>query len=348
MGDMKARIALVLLFVALPLCASAYTLEELVQMLGGGPPPWESARSVDVKKDLMRALGYEIPEEEDRDADQEEDAGPYADEQLEDATSGALDFAEMFERLREMLKQLDFLRGKAVDPDSETEDEEDTEDETPDETEEDVEDEEEPEEDEQQEEEEEIVEPSCELASTPESIIVGDDATLSWTTQNASSAVLVTFGEVSLTGTRTVSPNETAEYILRVKGATGEGECTVEVAVEEVAEPSLELSVDPDIVGSGETSTISWSAENVFACSLTGGGFSEEALSGSRQTGELSEDTTFTLTCVSRTGPAEEEVTVVVEEEQASGPLRSLASAAPSLASFRERVQAFFSALIGL
>ena len=81
MGDMKARIALVLLFVALPLCASAYTLEELVQMLGGGPPPWESARSVDVKKDLMRALGYEIPEEEDRDADQEEDAGPYADEQ---------------------------------------------------------------------------------------------------------------------------------------------------------------------------------------------------------------------------------------------------------------------------
>jgi len=348
MGDMKARIALVLLFVALPLCASAYTLEELVQMLGGGPPPWESARSVDVKKDLMRALGYETPEEEDRDADQEEDAGPYADEQLEDATSGALDFAEMFERLREMLKQLDFLRGKAVDPDSETEDEEDTEDETPDETEEDVEDEEEPEEDEQQEEEEEIVEPSCELASTPESIIVGDDATLSWTTQNASSAVLVTFGEVSLTGTRTVSPNETAEYILRVKGATGEGECTVEVAVEEVAEPSLELSVDPDIVGSGETSTISWSAENVFACSLTGGGFSEEALSGSRQTGELSEDTTFTLTCVSRTGPAEEEVTVVVEEEQASGPLRSLASAAPSLASFRERVQAFFSALIGL
>ena len=348
MGDMKARIALALLFVALPLCASAYTLEELVQMLGGGPPPWEPARSVDVKKDLMRALGYETPEEEDRDADQEEDAGPYADEQLEDATSGALDFAEMFERLREMLKQLDFLRGKAVDPDSETEDEEDTEDETPDETEEDVEDEEEPEEDEQQEEEEEIVEPSCELASTPESIIVGDDATLSWTTQNASSAVLVTFGEVSLTGTRTVSPNETAEYILRVKGATGEGECTVEVAVEEVAEPSLELSVDPDIVGSGETSTISWSAENVFACSLTGGGFSEEALSGSRQTGELSEDTTFTLTCVSRTGPAEEEVTVVVEEEQASGPLRSLASAAPSLASFRERVQAFFSALIGL
>ena len=348
MGDMKARIALALLFVALPLCASAYTLEELVQMLGGGPPPWEPARSVDVKKDLMRALGYETPEEEDRDADQEEDAGPYADEQLEEATSGALDFAEMFERLREMLKQLDFLRGKAVDPDSETEDEEDTEDETPDETEEDVEDEEEPEEDEQQEEEEEIVEPSCELASTPESIIVGDDATLSWTTQNASSAVLVTFGEVSLTGTRTVSPNETAEYILRVKGATGEGECTVEVAVEEVAEPSLELSVDPDIVGSGETSTISWSAENVFACSLTGGGFSEEALSGSRQTGELSEDTTFTLTCVSRTGPAEEEVTVVVEEEQASGPLRSLASAAPSLASFRERVQAFFSALIGL
>ena len=345
---MKARIALVLLFVALPLCASAYTLEELVQMLGGGPPPWESARSVDVKKDLMRALGYETPEEEDRDADQEEDAGPYADEQLEDATSGALDFAEMFERLREMLKQLDFLRGKAVDPDSETEDEEDTEDETPDETEEDVEDEEEPEEDEQQEEEEEIVEPSCELASTPESIIVGDDATLSWTTQNASSAVLVTFGEVSLTGTRTVSPNETAEYILRVKGATGEGECTVEVAVEEVAEPSLELSVDPDIVGSGETSTISWSAENVFACSLTGGGFSEEALSGSRQTGELSEDTTFTLTCVSRTGPAEEEVTVVVEEEQASGPLRSLASAAPSFTSFSERVLALLGALIGL
>src|SRR3989344_3318265 len=356
MGDMKARIALALLFVALPLGASAYTLEELVQMLGGGPPPWEPARSVEVKKDLLHALGFEETEEEEMDASggdtgpEEDDTGPYADEQLEDATSGGLDFAEMFERLREMLKQLDFLRGKAEGPDSEAEEEEDAEDETSDETEEDVEDEEEPEDEEEQEEEEEEeedVEPSCELASTPESIIAGDDATLSWTTQNASSAVLFTFGEVPLTGTRTVSPNETAEYILRVKGATGEGECTVEVAVEEVAEPSLELSVDPDIVGSGETSTISWSAENVFACSLTGGGFSEEALSGSRQTGELSEDTTFTLTCVSRTGPAEEEVTVVVEEEQASGPLRSLASAAPSLASFRERVQAFFSALIG-
>ena len=86
----------------------------------------------------------------------------------------------------------------------------------------------------------------------------------------------------------------------------------------------------------------------MFACSLTGGGFSEEALSGSKQTGELSEDTTFTLTCVSRTGPAEEEVTVVVEEEQASGPLRSLASAAPSFTSFSERVLALLGALIGL
>src|SRR3989344_8401861 len=197
MGDMKARIALALLFVALPLGASAYTLEELVQMLGGGPPPWEPARSVEVKKDLLHALGFEETEEEEMDASggdtgpEEDDTGPYADEQLEDATSGGLDFAEMFERLREMLKQLDFLRGKAEGPDSEAEEEEDAEDETSDETEEDVEDEEVPEdeeeedeeqEEEEEEEEEEIVEPSCELASTPESIIVGDDATLSWTT----------------------------------------------------------------------------------------------------------------------------------------------------------------------
>src|SRR3989344_7988428 len=317
MGDMKARIALALLFVALPLGASAYTLEELVQMLGGGPPPWEPARSVEVKKDLLHALGFEETEEEEMDASggdtgpEEDDTGPYADEQLEDATSGALDFAEMFERLREMRKQLDFLRGKAVDPDSEMEDEEDTEDETPDETEEDVEDEEEPEEDEEEdeeqeeeeeEEEEEIVEPSCELASTPESIIVGDDATLSWTTQNASSAVLVTFGEVSLTGTRTVSPNETAEYILRVKGATGEGECTVEVGVEEVPEPVLELRAEPDIVLKGESSTITWLAENVAACELTGRGIAAEGTSGSSSTGPLEEETTYTLKCASRMG----------------------------------------------
>jgi len=187
---------------------------------------------------------------------------------------------------------------------------------------------------------------SCETSVSPESITAGDDATLSWTTKNAVNAAWIGIGKVDLNGSVVVRPNEPAEFTLRITGSDGAvEECVIYVDVVEVAEPEITLSAEPEDIVKGKSSTISWGAENVASCSLTGPGVAVEKTSGSVSTGPLTKDTTYTLTCKSRAGERVETVTVYVYDSLTS---RAFGTAYGLAASAAAAYFSWFEALLAL
>lgn len=76
--------------------------------------------------------------------------------------------------------------------------------------------------------------------------------------------------------------------------------------------PTVSLVANPSSVNSGNSSTLSWSATNVTACSAGGGWSGTKGLSGSESTGNLSASSTFSLTCTGAGGSATQSVTVAV------------------------------------
>ena len=162
--------------------------------------------------------------------------------------------------------------------------------------------------------------PSCETSVSPETITAGDEATLQWTTTNATSAAWVGIGKVDLSGSLVVRPNEFAEYVLKIIGMNGEQEeCVQYIDVYEVPEPFLEISATPEDVEKGGSSTITWSATDVAHCELVGKGVAVSEVEGSVDTPPLTSDTTYTLTCKSVLGERSEEVTIYIIDEDLYG-----------------------------
>ncbi len=67
------------------------------------------------------------------------------------------------------------------------------------------------------------------------------------------------------------------------------------------SDPAVQLDASDDVVGSGESVQLSWSAANVDECTASGGWSGARGTQGSTVVGPISEHTTFSLTC---SGPA--------------------------------------------
>jgi hypothetical protein len=63
------------------------------------------------------------------------------------------------------------------------------------------------------------------------------------------------------------------------------------------AEPSVTLSASDSVVGSGQSTTLTWRGEHVTSCTASGGWSGTRAVSGSVSVGPIDQSTTFTLTC---------------------------------------------------
>lgn len=75
--------------------------------------------------------------------------------------------------------------------------------------------------------------PTCALAVSPATITEGENATLSWTSTDASDVIIdQDVGEVPATGETTVSPTETTTYTGTFTGSGGEVSCETTVTVE--------------------------------------------------------------------------------------------------------------------
>jgi hypothetical protein len=81
---------------------------------------------------------------------------------------------------------------------------------------------------------------------------------------------------------------------------------------EPVPAPTVSLSAAQGTVDSGGSTTLTWSASHVDACTASGGWSGSRAASGSQSVGPLSSGTTFTLSCTGPGGNVMEMITVSV------------------------------------
>lgn len=106
--------------------------------------------------------------------------------------------------------------------------------------------------------------PTCDLSINPSRVDYGEDATLSWSSTNASSVSLSGFGSVSKSGSRTVydiTDNET--FVLTVKGNGKTVTCDATIKVEEEEQDDLEckLKASDSHIERGDSVKITWSSD---------------------------------------------------------------------------------------
>jgi hypothetical protein len=72
------------------------------------------------------------------------------------------------------------------------------------------------------------------------------------------------------------------------------------------------FSANPSTIKNGATTTLTWATSHADTCTASGGWSGSEPTSGSFLTGDLTKNTTFTLTCTSPGGSAQQSTTVTV------------------------------------
>jgi hypothetical protein len=148
------------------------------------------------------------------------------------------------------------------------------------------------------------VAPTATLTANPTMVAYGGTSTLTWSSTNATacaasggwSSALPTSGSQS-TGTLTANTS----YSLACTGPGGtSAAAAATVSVTAPAAPTATLTANPTTVAYGGTSTLTWSSTNATACAASGGWSGALLTSGSRSTGALTTNTSYSLTC---TGP---------------------------------------------
>ncbi|MCG6895290.1 MAG: hypothetical protein LJE65_16940, partial [Desulfobacteraceae bacterium] len=152
--------------------------------------------------------------------------------------------------------------------------------------------------------------PQAAIAASPETIVFGQSSTLSWSTVGADACRMdPDIGTVGLSGTLTVSPEQSTVYRLT---ATGEGgSTTAEAAVEVMQPPTVWLQADPPTVREGEPALLTWGSDNADFCTISPGvGWVD--CSGSQAVTPLA-TTVYTISAASPAGfaLASAEVTVI-------------------------------------
>ncbi len=154
--------------------------------------------------------------------------------------------------------------------------------------------------------------PTAEISATPGTIDAGQDVTLSWETENATSVSIDQgIGIVEESGSRTERPAATTTYRITANGPGGTITDSVTVTVNTPA-PTVTLSASSDSVVEGYPVpvTLSWTSENATSASIDNG------VGPVDPTGEEGVSpvitTTYTITVSGPGGTASDSVTVNV------------------------------------
>jgi hypothetical protein len=131
--------------------------------------------------------------------------------------------------------------------------------------------------------------PSCWLDISPSSIEKGESTSMSWGSDNATSAKIDGFGYVALDGSRTIYPNYSRSYTMTVENSDGETRtCDAYVDVEKhivPPPPSNELfctiNASPNYIQSGASSVLSWQTYGNVSSAWLSGGLGPVSQSGS-------------------------------------------------------------------
>ena len=159
-----------------------------------------------------------------------------------------------------------------------------------------------------------IPEPSLSITATPPSISYNGFSDIDWSATNVTSCVVNNdWGEVGsgLTGHQHRGPFQDPPgetFTLVCQSPYGEKTSSTTVLVGPAPHQTVSLEASPTQVYLGQSSTLSWTTADVSTCSLSGGawgtGTPVSTASSGISTGEILEDTSFTLTCQSPYGYA--------------------------------------------
>ena len=176
--------------------------------------------------------------------------------------------------------------------------------------------------------------PTLTLTATPSAVTQGGSSTLAWTTTNATSCVASGdwSGSRSTSGTESTGALNTVKtysYTLNCSGPGGSTSQTATVAVSAMPPvPTVSISANPAQVGTGGTSTLTWSSTNATSCTASSGWSGSRSTSGTFVTPALTQSTTFVLACTGAggTGTGSATVTVAAPPAAAAFPLRVASS----------------------
>jgi outer membrane protein OmpA-like peptidoglycan-associated protein len=143
------------------------------------------------------------------------------------------------------------------------------------------------------------------FGASPSQISAGQATTLSWRVLNAETVVISDLGEVPATGSRTITPSATTTYVLTARNGFGQETMSTTVVVNPARFQSCFAS--PTSIQSGQTSTLSWVANNASGITINPG-IGAVGASGS-VTVSPTATTTYTLTT---TGAQADACTVTV------------------------------------
>jgi len=113
--------------------------------------------------------------------------------------------------------------------------------------------------------------PTAKLTAAPTAITIGNSATLTWSTTNATTVTIDNgIGTVAASGSTTVSPTTTTTYTLTATGSGGTVTATATVTVQELM-PTAKLFAAPTAIKPGETSELTWTTTNATTVSIDQG-----------------------------------------------------------------------------
>lgn len=166
------------------------------------------------------------------------------------------------------------------------------------------------------------------FTASPSSISAGNFTTLSWDVSNATSVnISPAVGAVALSGSTSISPDETTSYTLKASNAAGSTFATVQVVVSPAASspsstslPTIHwFSASPETIVEGESSTLSWNVSNASSISITSAKWTQVAIP-STGSGLISPSVTmtYTLTATNSAGTSSDTVTITVTPRPAT------------------------------
>jgi hypothetical protein len=159
--------------------------------------------------------------------------------------------------------------------------------------------------------------PSCTLSANPNSVGYNGSSTLTWTSNNATSASIDQgIGSVAINGSYGVSGlTATRTYTMTVNGTGGSATCQATVAVSQQPQvPSCTLSANPNSVNYNGSTILTWTSNNATSASIDNG-VGSVAVNGSYGVSGLTGTRTYTMTVNGNGGTATCQATVTVSQQ---------------------------------
>jgi hypothetical protein len=147
--------------------------------------------------------------------------------------------------------------------------------------------------------------PTVALTVSPTAVASGGNATLTWSSTNATSCIATNgwSGTLITAGTRNTGALTTATtYSLYCVGPGGtSATASATVTISATAIPTATLTASPTAIPAGGTSTLTWTSSNATACTASGGWSGTLATNGTQNVSPTA-NTTYSLTCTGPTG----------------------------------------------